>query len=311
MNKYIESFKKYIEDEKGFSDHTVRNYLSDLLQFYGFLEKKEGLISKKKNPERDVKNIDSFSIRAFLRFLMEKGNNKASIGRKLATIRAFFKFLCREGYLKKNPALEVATPKKGKAIPFFLTVDEITCLLNINSGGGFAEARDLAMIELLYATGMRAGELVSLDFNDIDFSLNLIRVKGKGKKERMVLFGEKASEALERYAKLKENIIDKNKNISAENIPLFINQRGGRLSTRTVQRIVNKLVERSGIKKRVGPHKLRHTFATHLLNSGVDLRVIQELLGHVSLSTTQKYTHVGIDKLMEVYDRAHPRAKIG
>ena len=311
MNFFVDKFKIYLEDERGFSNHTVRNYLSDLLQFYGFFEGKKRLIFNKENSERNVKNIDSFIIRAFLRFLMEKGNNKTSIGRKLATLRAFFKFLCREGYLKKNPAIEVATPKKGKTLPFFLTLDEITCLLNINSAGGFTEARDLAMMELLYATGMRAGELVSLDFNDIDFSLNLIRVRGKGKKERMVLFGKKASEALGRYAKSKEKIIDKNKNYSADNTPLFINQRGGRLSTRTVQRIVNKLVERSGIKKRIGPHKLRHTFATHLLNSGVDLRVIQELLGHVSLSTTQKYTHVGIDKLMEVYDSAHPRAKIG
>ena len=303
MNKHIQSFKIYLEEEKDFSGHTVRNYLSDLQQFYGFLEEK--------NIGGDIKNIDSFTIRAFLRFLMEKKNNKTSIGRKLATLRAFFKFMCREGHLKKNPALEVTTPKKGKGVPFFLTVDETTCLLNMNSGGGFAGARDLAIIELLYATGMRAGEIVLLDFNDIDFSLSLIRVKGKGKKERIVLFGKKAREALERYAELRNSIIDKNKNISADDDPIFVNQRGGRLSTRTIQRIVNRLVERSGIKKKVGPHKLRHTFATHLLNSGVDLRVIQELLGHVSLSTTQKYTHVGIDKLMEVYDRAHPRAKIG
>ena len=303
MNSFINKFKIYLEEEKGFSGHTVRNYLSDLQQFYGFL--------KEKDIGENIKNIDSFTIRAFLRCLMEKKNNKTSIGRKLATLRAFLKFLCREGYLKKNPALEVTTPKKGKGVPFFLTVDEMTCLLNMNSGEGFAEARDLAIIELLYATGMRAGELVSLDFNNIDFSLNLIRVKGKGKKERIVLFGNKASAALERYTELRNSILNKNKDISAYDAPLFINHRGGRLTTRTVQRIVNRLVERSGIKKRVGPHKLRHTFATHLLNSGVDLRVIQELLGHVSLSTTQKYTHVGIDKLMEVYDRAHPRAKIG
>ena len=175
MNKHIQSFKIYLEEEKAFSGHTVRNYLSDLQQFYGFLEEK--------NLGGDIKNIDSFTIRAFLRFLMEKKNNKTSIGRKLATLRAFFKFMCREGFLKKNPALEVTTPKKGKGVPFFLTVDETTCLLNMNSGGGFAGARDLAIIELLYATGMRAGEIVLIDFSDIDFSLNLIRVKGKGKKE--------------------------------------------------------------------------------------------------------------------------------
>ena len=308
MKKILENFKSYLDEEKAFSRHTCRNYLSDLCQFFDFLKEKEGF-SFEGNGEEEIKKIDNFMIRAFLSFLLKKGNSKSSIGRKLATLRTFFKFLCRSGILKKNPASEVSTPRKEKPIPFFLTVDEMFHLLTSGTGEGFSGKRDLAALELLYATGIRAEELVSLNLQDIDFPLNLIRVKGKGKKERMVLFGRRASEALQEYIKAREELL-RGCGCLEENVQaLFLNKKAGRLTTRTIQRIVNKSVDRSGIKKKIGPHKLRHTFATHLLNSGVDLRVIQELLGHVSLSTTQKYTHVGIDKLMEIYDRAHPRAK--
>ena len=310
MQKHIENFKRYLDEEKAFSSHTCRNYLSDLYQFFDFLKEKDGF-GFEENGEEEIKKIDSFMIRAFLSYLLKKGNSKSSIGRKLATLRTFFKFLCRIGRLKKNPALEVNTPRKEKPLPFFLTVDEMFHLLSSSSGQGFLGKRDLAVLELLYATGIRAEELISLNLQDIDFSLNLIRVKGKGKKERIVLFGRTSSEALQEYIKAREELLRGSSCLSGNIRALFINKKVGRLTTRTIQRIVNRSVDRSGIKKKVGPHKLRHTFATHLLNSGVDLRVIQELLGHVSLSTTQKYTHVGIDKLMEIYDKAHPRAKAG
>jgi len=308
MKKILENFKKYLDEEKAFSRHTCRNYLSDLCQFCDFLKEKEGF-SFEGNGEEEIKKIDNFMIRAFLSYLLKKGNSKSSIGRKLATLRTFFKFLCRSGMLKKNPASEVSTPRKEKPIPFFLTVDEMFHLLTSGTGQGFLGKRDLAALELLYATGIRAEELVSINLQDIDFSVNLIRVRGKGKKERMVLFGRRASEALQEYIKAREELMGVRGCLHENVQALFLNKNAGRLTTRTIQRIVNKSVDRSGIKKKIGPHKLRHTFATHLLNSGVDLRVIQELLGHVSLSTTQKYTHVGIDKLMEIYDKAHPRAR--
>lgn len=300
MKSYINIFKNHLESERNASPHTVRNYVNDLEQFRDFLS------SRKK--EGEISNIDPLVIRSFLSFLLKRNISKTSIARKLSTLRAFFKFLCREGYIKRNIVIEVATPKQPKPLPLFLTPDEMSRLLKNDKNIGILESRDIAILELLYATGIRVGELVTLDLKDIDFSSMSIKVRGKGRKERIVLFGEKASKALLNYLG-KRDVICKSSGTVESISALFLSKNGSRLTTRSVHRIVSKFVDLKGINKRISPHKLRHTFATHLLDSGADLRIIQELLGHASLSTTQKYTHVSIDKLMEVYDKTHPRAR--
>jgi integrase/recombinase XerC len=288
MNKYIEQFSNLLKAEKDVSPHTLRAYITDLNEFFSFTNK---------NPEE----IDNLDIRSFLASLYHRKLKKSSIARKLASIRSFFKYLHKEGYVKKNPAKLVSSPKTQRDLPRFLTVDEAFTLMEAPKGETFQATRDKAILELLYSSGLRVSELSMLDINDLDIKESLIRVKGKGKKERILPIGAKALEALKNY--LPERILLKKKSSA-----LFLNGRGGRLTQRGIRRIVLKY-GRMIVLKDLCPHVLRHTFATHLLHGGADLRSIQELLGHSSLSTTQRYTHVDVSHLIEVYDKAHPMAR--
>jgi len=295
----IEKFDNYINVERNLSLHTRRNYISDLKQFNDFLKREYSKIK--------YEAIDNTIIRSYLGFLYKK-NRKSSVARKLATLRTFFKFLLRAGILKKNPASLVSTPRLEKHVPSFLSIDETFILLEMPDVTALAGLRDKAIMELLYSSGLRVSELVETNENDIDLNLGIIKVMGKGKKERIVPIGSKAIEVLNNYLQSGERK-RRLPPTSPLNLPVFLNQRGGRLTARSVARIINRYIEQCGLLKNISPHSLRHTFATHMLDAGADLRAIQELLGHVSLSTTQKYTHVSIDKLMEVYDKAHPKSR--
>jgi len=249
------------------------------------------------------------TMRAYLAYLYGRKLKKVSINRKVSSLRAFYKYLLREGIIKNKPAQSVQTPKMEKYMPAFLSVDETFQLLSAaqdnNSAFGL---RDLAMLELFYSSGLRLAELAGLDTEDVDFKTALVKLRGKGKKERIVPIGAKALEAIQRYLSATENL-RKEHSAGLLNGALFLNSRGKRITTRSIARIVDAAMVKSGIGRKISPHALRHSFATHLLEAGADLRSIQEMLGHESLSTTQKYTAVNINRLMEVYDKAHPRAK--
>ena len=296
----IHRFIDYLSIEKNASPHTCRNYLRDLEQFEGFLKGSGTALS----PEGEVaiEGVNRLAIRKYLSFLHRR-NKKSSIARKLSTLRSFFKFLVREQILSTNPAKPVSTPKVEKLLPTVLTVDEAFRLVESPSREDQsieAELRDRAILELLYSSGIRVSELVGLNLNRVDLDLGIVKVLGKGRKERIVPVGAKAIEALKAYLEVRGGV--------EEEAPLFVNLRGGRLTDRSVGRSVKKYARNSGIFRKISPHSLRHTFATHLLDAGADLREIQEMLGHVSLSTTQRYTHLSLGKLMEVYDKAHPRS---
>lgn len=289
MKKHIENFKNYLKAEIDVSPHTLRAYTNDLEEFLSFIDKKP-------------KDIDNLDIRSFLAVLHQKKLKKTSIARKLATIRSFFKFLSREGYVKFNPAKLVATPKIPKKLPRFLTVDEVFSLVDAPAGETFKATRDRAIFELLYSCGLRISELTSLDIGDLDIKESLIRVKGKGRKERIVPVGAKALSSINNY--LPERV-----SVKKRTEALFLNSRGGRLTQRSISRLMIEYSRTINLIGQISPHVLRHTFATHMLHGGADLRTIQELLGHSSLSSTQIYTHVDNVHLAEVYDKAHPLAK--
>jgi len=299
LDTLIEKFEQYISVEKNLSIHTQRNYISDLHQFKDFLERE--------HPKISITAVDNMTIRSYLGSLYKK-NRKSSIARKLASLRTFFKFLLRVGILKENPASAVSTPRLEKHVPSFLTIDEMFALLNMPDETKLAGIRDKAILETLYSSGLRVSELVEMNEDDLDLNLGIIKVMGKGRKERIVPVGSKAIEALNNYLSSRKRM-SKRPLSSSLNPPLLLNQRGGRLTARSVARIINRYIEQCGLLKNISPHSLRHTFATHMLDAGADLRAIQELLGHVSLYTTQKYTHVSISKLMEVYDKAHPKSR--
>jgi len=294
FKKSLDRFLDYLRHERNASLHTVAGYRRDLLQLYAFLEKKKLLL----------KDVDNIALRGFLAELHEKGEKKSTIGRKLAAIRSFFRFCLKKRWIVTNPALAVSTPKQERPVPSFLTEEEMARFLDLPRGGKPLEVRDKAMLELLYATGIRVGELVGISVEDVHFSEKLIRVRGKGKKERLVPFGRKAEESLRAYLMVRPQI---NKGRVEERL-LFLNYRGTGISSRSVERIVDKYIRRSAVRRKISPHSLRHSFATHLLGRGADLRVIQELLGHESLATTQKYTHIDVKRLLEVYRKSHPRS---
>jgi len=301
MRNQIDQFIQYLTLEKGASEHTCRGYLNDLSHLEGFILA-SGLYPISDRGEVDVSRVDRDIIRIYLRALF-RSNKKSSIARKLASIRSFFQYLVRNGVISKNPAKGVATPKTERYIPITLTIDETFRMLDAPDKSNTLGLRDRAILELLYSSGIRVGELTQLNCNDVDLELGIIKVLGKGKKERIVPIGSKAIEAIKDYLR--------KRGFSSGNPPkgsLFINTRSSRLTDRSVRRIVEKYGKKCGPERNITPHVLRHTFATHLLDAGADLRDIQELLGHVSLSTTQKYTHVSIDGLMDVYDKAHPRS---
>lgn len=306
MKELIERFLEHLRVERNASAHTIRGYASDLEQFRNFLFS-FGTRRGGKRGDVAVEKIDHLAIRAYLSHLY-RGSKKSSLARKLAAQRSFFRYLVNEGVLKQSPAEIVATPKLEKSLPAFLTVDEAFSLVETPNPSTHWGARDRAILETLYSCGIRVSELVGLSDGDLDFDLGILRVYGKGGKERVVPVGSKAMEALQAYLPRRDEVLAQRKRTGPA-APLFINPRGTRLTARSVGRVLLKHILRSGFLRKVSPHGLRHTFATHLLDAGADLRVIQELLGHVSLSTTQRYTHVSVDKLMEVYDKAHPRAK--
>ena len=305
MKQLIDKFRDHLKVERNASAHTLRSYSADLEQFHGFLKEKK--MAQGNGGEVAAEKIDHLAIRAFLSSLY-RDHKKSSLGRKLASLRSFLKYLVQEGYLRRNPAEIVATPRQEKPLPNFMPVDEAFALMETPNPSLIWGARDKAILETLYSTGMRVSELVGLCEGDLDSSLGIVRVFGKGGKERIVPIGEKALEALRVYLEKRDEAAPK-AGEKGRKAPIFINTRGGRLTSRSVARILQKHLVRGGIWRKISPHALRHSFATHLLDAGADLRAIQELLGHASLSTTQRYTHVSVDKLMEVYDRAHPRAK--
>ena len=305
MKQLIDKFRDHLKVERNASAHTLRSYSADLEQFHGYLKEKK--MAQGNGGEVAAEKIDHLAIRAFLSSLY-RDHKKSSLGRKLASLRSFLKYLVQEGYLRRNPAEIVATPRQEKPLPNFMPVDEAFALMETPNPSLIWGARDKAILETLYSTGMRVSELVGLGEGDLDSSLGIVRVFGKGGKERIVPIGEKALEALRVYLEKRGEAAPK-AGEKGRKAPIFINTRGGRLTSRSVARILQKHLVRGGIWRKISPHALRHSFATHLLDAGADLRAIQELLGHASLSTTQRYTHVSVDKLMEVYDRAHPRAK--
>lgn len=294
MLNLMNRFARYLADERNLSPHTRVAYLRDLDEFRVFLERHGG------SGREALARIDSFLLRRHLAEL-HKRNQRTSIARKLSTLRTFFRYLVREGLLPSNPTEGLSTPKLNRYLPKTLSVDEATALMERGYGKGLLDLRDRAIVELFYASGLRVSELTGLNVGSLNLSENLVRVLGKGNKERIVPIGRKAHEALLAY--LEE------RGLYDENEPLFLNARNGRLTPRSVQRNLKVRLIKAGIIKDISPHALRHSFATHLLDGGADLRAIQELLGHVSLSTTQKYTQVSVDHLMSVYDRAHPRSK--
>jgi len=298
MDKYLSSFEEFLSSERNYSTHTIKAYLTDLKEF-SLVLKDMDLISSDTG-DIDFKRLDEMPIRAYISKLYNK-NKKVSISRKIASIRTFFEFLIRRGDLKSNSAKLVPTPKAEKRLPTFLTVDEVIKLVEAPGSDNALESRDRAILELLYSSGLRVSELVGINLNELDFEAMSVKVLGKGSKERIVPLGSKAFSAIENYLKRRLDLKPKDDY-------LFVNSRGGRLTTRSVDRIVKKYAVIAGIPKNISPHVLRHTFATHLLGGGADLRAIQEMLGHESLSTTQRYTHTSVEKLMEIYDKTHPRA---
>jgi integrase/recombinase XerC len=296
--KWVFDFLAYLTDQRDASPETIRAYTVDLEQFGGYLQ------ATMPNLLTDPAAIQTMNIRGFVAGLSRSGLERSSIARRLSAVRSFLRFATRRGRMELNPAEAISAPKLPKKLPRDMTVDEVFALLDRIATDSLAGLRDRAILEFLYATGIRVSEMVALDLHDIDLPAGVVRVMGKGRKERMVPFGAKARTALKSWLKV---CADRRERIAAPEA-LFLNLRGGRLTDRSVRRILNRRLQEAALYMRISPHTLRHSFATHLLGAGADLRAIQELLGHSSLSTTQRYTHVTPDSLMKVYDQAHPRA---
>ena len=306
MEQLITQFLEHLRYERNLSQHTLRNYESDLGQFLDFLAPANPYDGRRNLPA--VADIDHLTIREWLATLHTAQKKKASVARKLAALRTFFQFLVREGLLELNPAKLVATPRLEKRLPKHLSVEEAIKFIETPDTETDLGKRDRAMLELMYATGVRVSELTTLNLADIDFQNKLIRVTGKRRKERILPFGDPAVEALRNYLDVRERFLLQAKITEREVEALFLNYQGTRITTRSVGRMVEKYIRICAGMHDISPHALRHSFATHLLDSGADLRDIQELLGHARLSTTQVYTHVSMEKLIEVYDKAHPKA---
>lgn len=293
----LENFRTYILVEKNFSKHTAKAYCSDILDFLLWIG------------DTDVGEVTLAKVREYLHFIQKFNYKKNTIARKIASLRTFYKFLYREKRSDSNPAMSLNAPKRAKSLPKFLTpfeVEQILNNINIETPAGF---RNKAILELLWATGMRVSELSGLNFEDLNLEENEIRVFGKGAKERIILVTDRAKSFLERYIKTARPIIAKGYTVSEnEDSPVFINSTGFRLQTQSIRKAINEVVNKIQLPKHVTPHVFRHSFATHLIENGADLRVVQELLGHASISNTQIYTHISSQHLKEVYNEAHPRA---
>jgi len=299
MDQLIRRYEEYLYGERAFSPHTLRNYLREIRDLQRFLTE-GGLCLRDGVP--DVQRIDRYALRRYLAWNPDL--EPSSIERKRAALRSFFGFLLREKIIQSNPTETLVTPKRKKKQPDFLGPDEIVALIETPKTGDVFGKRDRAWLELLYATGMRVGELVSLNVSNVELLEESVRIMGKGRKERVAPLTSKAIEALRGYLAARRELM---KPVGEDAI--FLNYKGGRLTARSVARLLNKYVIQCGMMRHISPHAIRHTFATHLLEMGADLRSIQELLGHESLSTTQRYTHLNLDYLKAVYDKAHPRAK--
>ncbi|NLY88934.1 MAG: tyrosine recombinase XerC [Firmicutes bacterium] len=299
LDEHVESFLQILK-QKNYSPHTLENYAVDLEQFLQFVREK-ALMS--------WEEVDHYHLRQYLGRLKVKGASRATVARKLASLRSFFKYLTRLEIVEKNPLLDIHNPKKEKRLPRFLYQKEIEELLALPSFTPFG-LRDRAIMELLYGAGIRVSELTGLDLEDLDPDRGYLMVFGKGGKERLVPLGRKGCRALREYLVRGRPYLLRNreKNKGAGEKAVFLNRWGERLSARSVRRLLDGYVKKAALKKKVTPHTLRHSFATHLLEGGADLRVVQELLGHASVSTTQIYTHLSREKIRKVYDRAHPRA---
>ncbi|MDI9612847.1 MAG: tyrosine recombinase XerC [Acidobacteriota bacterium] len=302
---WIERYLEYLRVQKNASPHTLRNYGSDLMQFHSWLATSPAGESR---PVPEPEEIDNLTVREFLGFLYERRNRKSSVARKLATLRSFLKFLTARGVVRANAARAVSSPKQEIRLPGYLDVDAARALVEAPDTATDAGRRDRAMLELLYGSGLRAGELVGLDLGDLSLDEGLVRVLGKGDKERIVPFGTNAAAALRSYLDVRPRLVRAHSAPPRGREALFLNLRGGRLTSRSVGNIVDRYVARLAERVNVHPHTLRHSFASHMLNAGADLRAIQEMLGHSSLSTTQKYTHVSVEQLVRVYRKCHPRA---
>ena len=327
----VQHFLNYLKFERRFSEHTVKCYGADLSQYAGFLTNRHQGPSQPEQPgpipetnfdgqamaatavhidtEVDINELmvhaDVEDARAFLVMLNEKAYSKATVARKLATLRSFYKYLIRSGHIEENPLSSVRTPKQEKKLPRFLEYEEVKILLETPPLDNWLGARDRAILEVLYSTGIRVSELVALNMDDIDFLGEVVHVRGKGKKERIAPISSSALQTIQHYMEFRNKRSQNNENFDIR--VLFVNKHGRRLSTRSVRRKMDKYLKIAGLDPNISPHTLRHSFATHMLNNGADLRSVQELLGHQSLSTTQVYTHLTTSKLKEVYDQAHPR----
>lgn len=290
LDRYIQKFLRYLEIEKNASKHTLLNYSIDLRSLKDFLK------------DEPIEKIDHITLRRYLAFLKENNLSKTSIARKVAAIRSFFRFLCREGFLKTNPASSLSTPKREKYLPKFLDENEVVKLIESPQGDSISAFRDKAILETLYSTGIRVSELVGLNVEHIDQIGGVIKVYGKGKKERIVPIGERALRAIREYVN-KQRYRD-----SGQGKALFLNKSGDRITDRSIRRVIEKYIRKTSLKEKISPHTLRHSFATHLLDRGADLRSVQELLGHANLSTTQIYTHITTERLKSAYEKSHPRA---
>jgi integrase/recombinase XerC len=295
---YLENFLRYLKVERQMSLHTLRNYRVDLSQFLEFYAQHR--------EDGRLEEVGYQDLRAFLATSLKK-NRKTTVARKLSALRTFFKYLQRLGVMTQNPAKLAPSPKLEKHLPHYLSVDEAFHLLDEPKGNDFGVCRDKAVLEVFYGGGLRLSELAGLNLGDLDLGVGVLRVWGKGSKERLAFLGEPAKEALTAYLPLRRRHLVQHGN--GDETALFVNSRGGRLSTRGVARLVAKWVRQSGLSQGLTPHGLRHSFATHLLEGQADLRAVQELLGHASISSTQRYLHLNLDYLMEEYDKAHPRSK--
>jgi integrase/recombinase XerC len=326
-NVIVQDFLNYLKFEKRFSDHTANCYFADLNQFGDFLFSRSEddqepphqtmtedhpigqttAVATQAKPKVDhmLLNADSNVVRAYLAHLTEKQYSKATIARKLATLRSFYKFLIKRNQIASNPVTSIRTPKQEKKLPKFLEYEDIKRLLETPPIDNWLGARDRAILEALYSTGMRVSEIVALNMDDIDFLSEVVHIRGKGKKERIAPISSSALRVIQHYIEFRNKRAQANPNF--DNKVLFVNKHGKRLSTRSVRRKMDKYLKMAGLDPSISPHTLRHSFATHMLNNGADLRSVQELLGHQSISTTQIYTHLTTRQLKNVYENAHPR----
>jgi integrase/recombinase XerC len=301
VDKAVQEYKNYLLVEKNASSNTLDGYLNDITQFQDFLKHSGHAVE---SSSIQIETIDRLAVRSFMGYLYEKKYSATTMRRKLSTLSSFFRFLCREGYVKNNVANTVPAPRMQNKLPAYFSVDDMFRLLQLPQGEGFLPVRDRALLELFYSCGLRISELVGLTLENTNLDSRMVKVLGKGGKERLLPLGRQCVGALKTYLNAR---MDKTQKPGTDQ--LFLNHRGAGITVRGVRKVVDKYIKQGNFAGGVSPHSIRHSFATHLLEGGADLRSIQELLGHSSLSTTQKYTHLTLDRLSETYDKAHPRAK--